>query len=43
MSQKSNSDAKDILSELDSNPETSEKISNSDSLSEPIIPFIILL
>ena len=38
MSQKPNSDAEDILSELDSNPETSEKISNSDSLSEPIIP-----
>ena len=37
MSQKPNSDAEDILSELDSNPEISEKKSNSDSLSEPII------
>ena len=42
MSQKPNSDAEDILSELDSNPETSEKISNSDSLSEPIIPDIAI-
>ena len=32
-----NSDAEDILSELDSNPEIFEKVSNSDSLSEPII------
>jgi|TARA_B100001750_G_C15519078_1_gene609869 DNA-binding protein len=37
MSQKPNSDAEDILSELDSNPEIFEKVSNSDSLSEPII------
>ena len=37
MSQKPNSDAEDILSELDSNPEISEKVSNNDSLSEPTI------